>query len=102
MGYGETLKNPGANDFPEGRRSYEGSIKQVKGNLRWSLKFLSPEEIIELLVQVQVTPNDVQEIKSRIEYYDSQIEKLQKKLELLEQGDSVSNNTEANNYDRRK
>lgn len=91
MGYGETLKNPGANDFPEGRRSYEGSIKQVRGNLRWSLKFLSPEEIIELLVEVQATTNDVEEIKSRIEYYDSRIEKLQKKLELLEHGNSVSN-----------
>jgi hypothetical protein len=53
MSYGKKLKNPGLKDnTPEGRTSYQGALKQVEGNLRWSLTFLDPDEIIVKLVEV--------------------------------------------------
>lgn len=95
MAYGERLKNPGAKDFPEGRQSYQGSIKQVKGNLKWSLKFLSPEEIIELLAEVNPTPNDIEELNYLIAYHRFHKERLQKKLELLSSDKLETNGTDA-------
>lgn len=83
MAYGERLKNPGADEVPNGRQSYNGAINQVKGNLKWSLTFLSTEEIIDLLVQVQATDNDIVELQKKIEYHNSRIDRLQEKIELL-------------------
>lgn len=90
MAYGESLKNPGANEVPEGRQSYEGAIKQVKGNLKWSLSFLSTEEILDLLVEVNSTPNNSEELEIRIEYYRSRIRKLEKKKDLLKLSETNS------------
>lgn len=53
MGYGELLKNPGSKGrTPKGVSSWKQGINQTKGNLRWELNFLRPEEIVSLLSEV--------------------------------------------------
>lgn len=46
------LKHGCRNETPENTESYEKAIKQTRGNLKWSLKFLNPEEITEILAKV--------------------------------------------------
>ena len=95
MSYGKKLKNPGLKDkTPEGRTSFRGAIKQVEGNLRWSLTFLDPDEIIVKLVEVFSEELDnknfsspekrLRFLRNLREFHDGMIEEVDKEIEQIQ------------------
>lgn len=61
MTYGSTLKSPRNTDrTPSGRQSWKSAQNQASGNLRWILSFLSGEETIAKLTEIEL--EDVEEI----------------------------------------
>lgn len=76
------LKHGSRNETPENTESYHKAVKQTKGNLKWSLQFLSPEDIVNLLSQVS-SENLKDDFSTSVEKYN-RLDNLQRhSLELV-------------------